>query len=246
VSDPDYTPEKAGRLSKLEGAISKQRTVKFRYWSIQRDETRERTLDPYALLPHEGGWYVIGRDHDADAIRTFRVSRIRGEIRFGTRRERDFRLPPGFNAEEHRPPAPWQMGKTLGEARIELVGDTAWWVERRFGAYGRVDNGVFVTPYSDVEHLAAWVLRQAGRAAPVAPDALRSSGSPKRRLPTAPAGRRNGQRVRLPQSASRCSKRCSRICSPPAATLRTRGSRRRSSSSVSRFRSASSRSTFPC
>jgi predicted DNA-binding transcriptional regulator YafY len=173
VSDPDYSPEKAGRLSKLEVAISKQRTVKFTYWSIKRDETRERTLDPYALLPHEGGWYVIGRDHDVDAIRTFRVSRIRGDIRFATRRERDFRLPAGFNAEKHRPPPPWQMGKTVGEARIELVGDTAWWVERRFGAYGRVEDGVFVTPFADVEHLAAWVLRQGGRAVPLAPDSLR-------------------------------------------------------------------------
>ncbi len=40
VRDPDYTPELQGRLAKLEGAISKQRTVKFRYWSIYRDEER--------------------------------------------------------------------------------------------------------------------------------------------------------------------------------------------------------------
>src|ERR671936_2057969 len=173
VRDPDYSPELAGRLSKLETAISKQRTVRFDYWSIARDETRERTLDPYALLPHEGSWYVIGRDHDVDDIRTFRVSRIRGDIRFATRRERDFRLPAGFKAEDHRPPPPWQMGETVGEARIELVGDTAWWVERRFGGYGRIEDGVFVTPYADLEHLAAWVLRQAGRAIPAAPDTLR-------------------------------------------------------------------------
>src|SRR6059036_3365179 len=60
VRDPDYSPELAGRLSKLETAISKQRTVRFEYWSIARDEVRERTIDPYALLPHEGSWYVIG------------------------------------------------------------------------------------------------------------------------------------------------------------------------------------------
>src|SRR5438445_10740975 len=29
VRDPDYSPEMAGRLAKLEGAISKQRTIKF-------------------------------------------------------------------------------------------------------------------------------------------------------------------------------------------------------------------------
>src|SRR5256886_5297862 len=145
VRDPDYSPELAGRLSKLETAISKQRTVKFEYWSIARDEKRERTIDPYSLLPHEGGWYVVGRDHASDAIRTFKVSRIRGDIRFATRRERDFRLPAGFNAEAYRPPPPWQMGETAGEARIELVGDTAWWAERRYGGYGRVEDGVFVT-----------------------------------------------------------------------------------------------------
>src|SRR5438270_6356768 len=33
VVDPDYTPEMPGRLAKLEGAISKQRTVKFPYFS---------------------------------------------------------------------------------------------------------------------------------------------------------------------------------------------------------------------
>src|SRR5262249_47943364 len=48
--DPEYSPEMSGRLSKLESAISKQRTVKFRYWSISRDEESERTLNPYALL----------------------------------------------------------------------------------------------------------------------------------------------------------------------------------------------------
>ena len=122
VRDPDYSPELAGRLSKLETAISKQRTLKFDYWGIARDETRPRTIDPYALLPHEGSWYVIGRDHAAEEIRTFRVSRIRGEIRFATRRERDFRLPSEFSAQAHRPPPAWQMGEIVGEARIELSG----------------------------------------------------------------------------------------------------------------------------
>ena len=117
VRDPDYSPELAGRLSKLETAISKQRTLKFDYWGIARDKVRPRTIDPYALLPHEGSWYVIGRDHASDEIRTFRVSRIRGEIRFATRGERDFRLPSEFNAQQHRPPPAWQMGEIVGEAR---------------------------------------------------------------------------------------------------------------------------------
>ncbi|MGH3092593.1 MAG: helix-turn-helix transcriptional regulator, partial [Gaiellaceae bacterium] len=60
VRDPDYSTETAGRLTKLEGAISKQRTIKFTYWSIWSDRTRERTVNPYALLSEGGSWYLVG------------------------------------------------------------------------------------------------------------------------------------------------------------------------------------------
>jgi len=174
VRDPDYSPELAGRLSKLETAISKQRTVKFEYWSIARGVQRERTLDPYALLPHEGSWYVVGRDHQSDAIRTFKVLRIRKDIKFATRRERDFRLPKDFDVAKERPRPPWQLGEIAGEARIELSGDTAWWVERTYRKpHGTVEDGVFVTEYADLPHLAAWILRLDGRAVPLEPDELR-------------------------------------------------------------------------
>ena len=62
VRDPDYSPEMAGRLSKLESAISKQRTIKFSYWSPRRDAVRERSLNPYALRRDRGTWYVVGED----------------------------------------------------------------------------------------------------------------------------------------------------------------------------------------
>ena len=100
--------------------------------------------------------------------------RIRRDIKFATRRERDFRLPKDFDAAKHRPPPPWQMGETVGEARIELSGDTAWWVERTYRPpYGRMEDDVFVTPYAELSHLAAWILRLDGRAVPLEPDALR-------------------------------------------------------------------------
>src|SRR6266446_492559 len=173
VVDPDYSPEMPGRLAKLEGAISKQRTVKFEYWTASRDKISERTLNPYALLQDNGGWYVIGQDLDRAGIRTFRVSRIRGEIKFATRRERDFRTPTDFDIEEFRGRPPWQVGNTIGEARIEVRGDTAWWVQRAYGDTGRLEDGVFVTDYSSLPQLASWVLRQDGRAVPLEPDELR-------------------------------------------------------------------------
>ena len=174
VRDPDYSPELQGRLGKLEGAISKQRTVKFRYWSIYRDEEEERTLNPFALLPENGSWYVIGHDLERDDIRTFRVSRIRSDIRFATRRERDFRLPPEFDVENYRGRAEWQFGDIVGEAKIEVAPDTAWWVERAFGGTrNRVEGDTFVTQYASSNLLARWILRQDGRAVPLEPSELR-------------------------------------------------------------------------
>src|SRR5881398_554617 len=173
VLDPDYTAEMPGRLGKLEGAISKQRTIKFPYFSISRNRQTERTVNPYGLLSDNGSWYVIGHDLDRKDIRTFRVSRIRGDIRFATRRERDFRIPADFDIDVYRGRPPWQIGDAVGEARIELAGDTAWWVERAYGNAGQLEDGVFVTVYSSLPQLASWILRQDGRAIPLEPDELR-------------------------------------------------------------------------
>ncbi|MFL5942995.1 MAG: helix-turn-helix transcriptional regulator [Gaiellaceae bacterium] len=173
VLDPDYSPETPGRLAKLENAISKQRTVRFEYWSISRDEVSERALNPYALLNDNGLWYVVGQDLDREDIRTFRVSRIRGDIKFATRRERDFRAPTDFDVERYRGRPPWQIGELVGTARFEVRGDTAWWVRRAYGSTGTLEDDVFVTEYSSIPQLASWVLRQNGRAVPLEPHELK-------------------------------------------------------------------------
>jgi proteasome accessory factor BC len=175
VTAPDYSPELAARLSKLESAISKQRTIQFRYWSPARERETERRLNPYALRLDEGVWYVVGHDLDRDATRTFRVSRIRSDIRFATRRERDFRQPPEFDVDLHRVQRPWQIGDVVGLARIEVQGDTAWWVHRTLSDAGTVTDGVFETGYSQLGPLASWVLRQNGRAIPLEPPELRDA-----------------------------------------------------------------------
>jgi len=173
VEDPDYSEETASRLGKLESAISKQRTVRFPYWSMSRGEERGRIVNPFALLREEHGWYVIGDDVEDGRRKTFRVSRITGDIRFHTRRERDFRVPADFNVAEFRDRPPWQIGDIVGTARIEVAPETAWWVERAYGRSGSVGDGVFETPYANAGLLASWILRQDGRARPLEPAALR-------------------------------------------------------------------------
>jgi proteasome accessory factor C len=179
---PSYTSEVAQRLAKLEQAISRQRTVKFRYWTISSDSEAERTVNPYGLFELNGVWYVVGDDldrgEDSDRRRTFRVSRIRGEIKFATRRERDFRMPADFNVTAYRDRAPWRLvAEESGTATLNVAPDASWLVERRFGAYGEFEeqvdgSGRFTTAYSEIEPLAAWILSLGGRAVPVEPAEL--------------------------------------------------------------------------
>src|ERR671938_751013 len=61
VLDPEYSAELPGRLGKLEAAISKQRTIKFGYWSISRDEVYESTVNPDGRLSDKGVWKVVCR-----------------------------------------------------------------------------------------------------------------------------------------------------------------------------------------
>ncbi len=265
VRDPDYSPELQGRLGKLEGAISKQRTVKFRYWSIYRDDEEERTLNPYALLPENGSWYVIGHDLERNDIRTFRVSRIRSDIRFATRRERDFRLPPEFDVELYRGRTEWQFGDIVGEAKIEVAPDTAWWVARAYGgARNSIEGDVFTTQYASVDLLARWILRQDGRAVPLQPSELRRldvegarAARDRARGRAADTGRpREGDRRGDRSRPARRPGRTGAVRRPPvAARLPADGLRRRargrdpgtaSWSTASRSPPSSSRSTSRC
>ena len=252
VRDPDYSPEMAGRLSKLESAISKQRTIKFSYWSPRRDAVRERSLNPYALRRDRGTWYVVGEDLDHDDVRTFRVSRIRSDIRFATRRERDFRVPPDFDVDAFRVGEDWQHGPVAGTARIEVNGDTAWWVapnaERGRDADRRgLRDGVCGDRAA--RRLGAAPERPRDSARARGPSARMRRGAQARaggaRGRGAEAGapevaddrrrmRSSGRRRRWLRSASPSSRRCSRTCSPPAVTDGLRISTRTSSRRASR------------
>ncbi|MGZ4482482.1 MAG: WYL domain-containing protein [Gaiellales bacterium] len=177
-----YTPEVAQRLAKLELAISKQRTVRFGYYSIGRDAESARVVNPYGLYELNGVWYMVGDDLERpdgpDRRRTFRVSRVRGEIKFATRRERDFRMPADFNVTEYRDRSPWRLGQEqAGTASIAVSPDAAWLVRRMHGEQGEFeeqDDGSirFTTPYSDLAPLSSWILQMGGRVTPLDPPEL--------------------------------------------------------------------------
>ena len=181
---------------------------------------------------------MIGHDLDRDAVRTFRVSRIRSDIRFATRRERDFRLPAEFDVEQHRVPRPWQVG-SVGMARVAVSGDTAWWVKRTLsdagvrrgrrirdglrecGASGRLGpaperSGDPAGADGARREVADGLARSARRTPATPPVPARGSGGTRR--PPRPSDRS----ARSCPSGSVSSRHCSRTSSPRAAKIATR------------------------
>ena len=237
VLDPDYSPETPGRLGKLEAAISKQRTVKFSYWSISRDELSERVVNPYGLLSDNGLWYVVG--HDLRARCDAHLPRLAHPQRHPLRHPQGARLPHSARLRHRRLPRSRPLadrplagrGEDPGRAGDRLVGRARL---RKLGP-GRErslhDRVLLATPARLLDP------------APGRPGGCRSSprscarrscarsglveAAPQGRAARAGAGAKRASRehtswptthrARSPRSGSRFCRPCSPTSSPPAA-----------------------------
>ncbi|MBV9310850.1 MAG: WYL domain-containing protein [Solirubrobacterales bacterium] len=151
------------RLAKIETAIFRRKTIVFDYYTMERDEVGTRRVDPYQLLYQGGQFYVVGRSHERDAMRVFRLSRIRGKVGYATKAEHDFQRPADFDPRAYGNRIQWQFGDPVGTAEVWISDRIAWQIERHFGRYGEMrearDEGrIFVTEYANSRQLVAWVL----------------------------------------------------------------------------------------
>jgi proteasome accessory factor C len=168
--------ELSQRLAKIETAIFRQKTITFDYYSLQRDSLDARKVDPYHLLFQEDQFYLVGRAHERDAMRVFRLDRIRGKVAYATKAEHDFKRPKDFDPRVYAGRAGWQLGDPTGTAEIWVSDRLAWQVERQFGRFGEVrhveDGIVFTTAYADARQLASFVLGLREHARVVGPSEL--------------------------------------------------------------------------
>jgi predicted DNA-binding transcriptional regulator YafY len=166
------------RLAKIETAIFRRKTIVFEYHTMERDEVGARRIDPYQLLYQGGQFYVVGRSHERNAIRVFRLSRIRGKVGYATKAEHDFQRPDNFNPRVYANRIDWQFGDPVGVAEVWIGGRIAWQIERHFGRYGEIrpigedDDVLFVTPYANSRQLIAWVLGLSENARVIGPPEL--------------------------------------------------------------------------
>ncbi len=174
--------ELSARLAKVETAIFRNKTIVFEYYTMQRDEVSTRRVDPYHLLFQGGQFYLLGYSHEREAIRVFRLSRMRGKVSYATKAEHDFHRPADFDPRAYANRADWQLGEEQGSARICISERIAWQVQRHFGRYGEIaeEDGasspegetIFSTPYSDPRSLISWVLGLGANARLLGPDEL--------------------------------------------------------------------------
>src|SRR5436190_1204049 len=76
--------ELSQRLSKIETAIFRRKTIVFDYYTMGRDAEETRRVDPYHLLFRGGQFYVVGWSHEREDVRVFRLSRTRARSSRGS------------------------------------------------------------------------------------------------------------------------------------------------------------------
>src|SRR6476659_3628279 len=151
----------SARLAKIDTAIYRRKRIEFEYFTMQTGETALRKVDPYHLLFEGGQFYLVGWSHEREAVRVFRLSRIRGKVAYATKAEHDFQRPADFDPRQFAGRINWQLGDEAGTAEIAISERIAWQIERHFGRYGEIrapdgsepgdaDGGdrLFLTPYS--------------------------------------------------------------------------------------------------
>jgi predicted DNA-binding transcriptional regulator YafY len=159
-------------LPQLFAANSERATVSFGY------RGRPRRLDPYGLLARSGFWYVMGFDHDAGEVRTYRVDRVEGPVVAGPGGA--FEIPSGFDPADTFPADAKMVGEgEVVSARVWISAAQAPTVVRELGeaavAERRPDGDVVVTvPYANRWALRAWVAGLVDDAEILEPEDLRA------------------------------------------------------------------------
>ncbi len=170
--------ELSQRLSKIETAIFRRKTILFDYYTMGRDARESRKVDPYHLLYRGGQFYLVGHSHERKDVRVFRLSRIRGKVGYSSKAEHDFAPPEDFDPRVYATRTDWQLGDSVATARVWISSKIDWLVERHFGHAGRTvpapdgDGVIFETDYADSRAVVSWVLGLRERARILEPPEL--------------------------------------------------------------------------
>ncbi|MBW3658940.1 MAG: WYL domain-containing protein [Actinobacteria bacterium] len=176
---PAHVEMREAPLDDVAPPLMARQAVRFTYRRADGSDA-ERTVDPYAVVQRRGAWYLVGRDHDRDAVRAFRLDRTTSGIA-PVGEPGAFSVPADLDPSEH----------VSGPHEDELDVDVAiapaarWEAELRGGVPTRAvhrPSGDDVQEAWPVYRLRAtnpwrtvsWVLALGADAVVVAPEAVRA------------------------------------------------------------------------
>lgn len=76
LGTPSFQQQKNNFLYPVIEAILKSHSIEIVYHTQSRNVQTKRTIDPYYLIPRVNQFYLIAHCHQAEDIRTFRLSRL--------------------------------------------------------------------------------------------------------------------------------------------------------------------------
>lgn len=106
----DMSADDKSALATLQQAVASRSAVTFGYYSIARDDTAQRNVEPWGLFFSWGHWYLVGHDRDREAERVFRVDRVT-EVKTSSGKAARFRPPAEFDVKRFLGRAPWELSQ---------------------------------------------------------------------------------------------------------------------------------------
>jgi proteasome accessory factor B len=170
----DYSKASA-HVAELRRALLLQLGVKLIYAKKGSKETAEYILDPYTLVFHKEGIYLLGYVHNRSGMRLFALERIRG---IDVTRHR-FEIPQKYSPEEHFSKAFGLVSGVPMRVRVRFSGDVAHTVQERIWMSGQKietekDGSVILEFEATGEmEIVSWILSYGTHAEVLGPPELR-------------------------------------------------------------------------
>jgi predicted DNA-binding transcriptional regulator YafY len=162
-------------LGPLLASLLERRPLRFGYESGDGQRS-DRHIEPYSLVHRRGHWYLVGRDVDKDAPRSFKVSRIVTKL---TQADGSYDIPADFDVEAHIGLEPWELGAgTHATAKVRFDAAMAWWPRQNMTHLRSEEqpDGSFEVemPVANLDALVSWALGFGDRVEIVEPPEARA------------------------------------------------------------------------
>jgi len=166
--------EEPAVVATVSRAVAQGRMLEMDYYKENEDEFSKRLVEPYALMNGREGWYVVTFDPERDAVRHFRLDRIKS----AAVSRKGFKPRP-----EVDPAADLEGWPRTGEvaasrtARVWIAPERARWAREERNVVRELKDGAIVVElgFAGVDWLVREVLKEAGDAAVLEPEDARAA-----------------------------------------------------------------------